>query len=73
MRQGSSALVTVRDVSVLRVLDYALVCQIGEHLRLIAREQLQDGSTICQKGDVGVVVVPRQYAVEWGLGRTTPS
>jgi len=68
MPQGSrSAFVTVPDVSVLRVLDYALLCQIGTHLRLIPREELRDGSTIRLKGDVGVLVVPSAYAVEWGL------
>jgi hypothetical protein len=62
-----SAFVTVAEVTVLRALDYALLCQIEKHLRLIHRDQIRDGSTIRQAGDVGVLVVPRPYAVEWGL------
>jgi hypothetical protein len=70
MHKGSeSAFVALRDVIVLRALDYALLCLIEKRLRLIPKEQLRDGSTIRQKGDVGVLVVPRPYAVEWGLVR----
>ena len=68
MQKGiGSAFVTVADVTVLRAFDYALICQIEKHLRLIHRDQIRDGSTIRQAGDVGVLVVPRPYAVEWGL------
>jgi hypothetical protein len=67
LRASGSAFVTLPDVSVLCVLDYALMCRIETHLRLIPKEQLRDGSTISQQGDVGVLVVPTAYAVEWGL------
>ena len=70
MHKGSgSAFVTVLNVTVLRALDYALLCLIEKHLRLILREQLRDGSTIRQTGDVGALVVTRPYAVAWGLVR----
>jgi hypothetical protein len=59
--------VTVPDVTVLRALDDALMCRIEKHVRWIPMEQLRDGSTIRQQGDVGVLVVPWPYAVEWGL------
>ena len=70
MHKGSgSAFVNVPDVTVLRALDYALMCQIEKRLRLIPKEQLRDGSTISQTGDVGTLVVSRPYAVKWGLVR----
>lgn len=62
-----TALVRVPNVTVLRALGDALMCRIEQHVRLISIGQLRDGSTIRQKGDVGVLVVPRPYAVEWGL------
>ena len=67
LKRNDSAFVAVPDVTVVRALDYALMCLIEKHLRLIPREQLQDGSTVRRQGDVGVLVVPRSYAVEWGL------
>jgi hypothetical protein len=59
--------VTVPDVTVLRALDDALMCRIEKHVRWIPMEKLRDGSTIRQQGDVGMLVVPREFAVEWGL------
>jgi hypothetical protein len=52
---------------VLRESADALLCQIEGHERLIPRDKLCDGSTIKRKGDTGTVVLPREFAVEWGL------
>lgn len=59
--------VTVRDVLVLRESDSSLLCRIDGHDRWIPREKLCDGTTVERKGDTGTLVVPRQFAVEWGL------
>ena len=61
------AVVTLRDVEVIRESDSSLLCRIEGHDRWIPVEQLRDGSTIQKTGDVGTIVVPRQFAVEWGL------
>jgi hypothetical protein len=57
----------MRDVLVLRESDAALLCQIDGHLRWIPRDKLCDGTTVQRKGDTGTLVVPRPFAVEWGL------
>jgi hypothetical protein len=62
-----AAVVTLRDVQVLRQSDVALLCQIEGHQRWIPRDKLCDGTTIAKVGDTGTLVVPRQVAVEWGL------
>jgi hypothetical protein len=59
--------VTLPNVLVLRESDAALLCQIEGHERWIPRDKLCDGTTIRQKGDTGTLVVPRSFAVEWGL------
>jgi len=61
------SVVTLPNVLVVRELDGALLCQIDGHERWIPRDKLCDGTTIRQKGDTGTLVVPRQFAVEWGL------
>ena len=60
-------MVTLANVLVLRESDVALLCQIEGHERWIPRDKLCDGTTIHQKGDTGTLVVPTQFAVEWGL------
>lgn len=64
---ASPRVVTLRNVLVLRESDDALLCQIEGHERLIPRDKLCDGSTIKRKGDTGTVVLPREFAVVWGL------
>jgi hypothetical protein len=72
VKERESPFVTVPDVTVLRALDYALLCRIEKHVRLIHMDQLRDGSTIHHTGDVGVLIVPKPYAIEWGLLAWSP-
>jgi hypothetical protein len=44
-----------------------LLCRIEGHDRWIPRDKLCDGSTVGRLGDLGTIVVPRPFAVEWGL------
>ena len=60
-------MVKLSDVKVLRESDVALLCDIEGHERWIPRDKLCEGSTIRSVGDVGTIVVPRPFAVEWGL------
>ena len=60
-------MVTLGDVLVLRESDSALLCRIDGHDRWVPRRKLCEGTTVRVMGDVGVIVVPRQFAVEWGL------
>ena len=60
-------MVTLGDVHVLRESDAALLCKIEGHERWIPRDKLCEGTTIRKTGDTGTLVVPRQFAVEWGL------
>ena len=62
-----AAVVTLRDVLVVRESNVALLCQIEGHERWIPRDKLCEGTTVKTKGDTGTLVVPRQFAVEWGL------
>jgi hypothetical protein len=59
--------VTLGDVQVVRESDAALLCRIDGHERWIPRDKLCQGTTIGKTGDTGTLVVPRQFAVEWGL------
>ena len=59
--------VKLTGVKVLQTSDVALLCQIEGHDRWIPRDKLHDGSTVRRVGDVGTIVVPRAFAVEWGL------
>jgi hypothetical protein len=59
--------VTLRNVLVLNASDVALLCRIEGRDRWIFRDQLREGTTLRAKGDQGTLVVPRDYAVEWGL------
>ena len=63
----SDAMVKLDDVQVLRESDVALLCQIEGHVRWIPRDKLREGSTVGRVGDTGTIVVPRDFAVEWGL------
>ena len=63
----SAAMVKLDDVQVLRESDVALLCQIEGHVRWIPRDKLREGSTVGRVGDTGTIVVPRDFAVEWGL------
>ena len=60
-------MVTLRNVLVLRESAAALLCQIEGHDRWIPRDKLSTGSTVRRKGDTGTLVLPRRFAVEWGL------
>jgi hypothetical protein len=60
-------MVTLGGVTVVRESDVALLCRIDGHVRWIPRDKLQDGTTIRRVGDTGVLVIPRTFAVEWGL------
>jgi hypothetical protein len=62
-----STVVKLTGVKVLQGSDVALLCQIEGHDRWIPLDKLCDGSTVRRVGDVGTIVVPRPFAVEWGL------
>jgi hypothetical protein len=72
VKESETHLVTVQDVTVLRAFDYALLCRIETHIRLILMDQVRDGSTIRDPGDVGVLIVSKRYATEWGLLAWSP-
>jgi len=59
--------VTLRNVLLLKASPDALLCRIEGRDRWIRRDQLREGTTLRAKGDQGTLVVPRDYAVEWGL------
>jgi hypothetical protein len=59
--------VTLSDVLVLRESDVGLLCRIEGRDRWIPRDELRAGTTVRATGDLGTLVVPRPYAVEWGL------
>ena len=61
------AMVKLDGVQVLRESDVALLCQIEGHVRWIPRDKLCEGTTVSRLGDLGTIVVPRPFAVEWGL------
>jgi hypothetical protein len=63
----AGVVVTLREVLVVRESDAALLCRIEGHERWVPKDQLRDGTTVGRKGDTGTLVVPRQFAVEWGL------
>ena len=60
-------MVTLHDVLVLRESDTDLFCRIEGRDRWIPRDKLCAGSTVRRLGDLGTIVVPRPFAVEWGL------
>jgi hypothetical protein len=56
------------DVSVMRETDTALLCRIGEKFRWVAHSRLQPGSTVEHAGDLGLLVLAWDYAVEFWDG-----
>ena len=60
-------MVTLGDVLVLRKSDAGLLCRIEGHDRWIPRDEIREGTTVRAAGDLGIVVVPRPFAVECGL------
>ena len=56
------------DVSVMRQTETALLCRIGEKFRWVAHSRLQPGSTVEHPGDLGVLVLPWDFAVEFWDG-----
>ena len=66
MTQGST--VEFGDVFVVRETKTALLCRIGEKVRWGAHSRLQRGSTVEHPGDLGVLVLPWDFAVEFWDG-----
>jgi hypothetical protein len=64
---AGDAMVTLGGVTVLRESHTSLLCQIDERQHWIPLDKLRDGTTIAHAGDTGTLVVPRTFAVEWGL------
>ncbi len=59
--------IEIRGVTVVGQTDLALLCQMWNQQRWIAPRQFQAGSTVARKGDVGIVVLKRPFAVAQGL------
>ena len=59
------------DVFVVRETETALLCRIGEKSHWVARSRPQPGSTIQHPGDLGVLVLPWEFAVEFWDGATS--
>jgi hypothetical protein len=60
-------MVTLGGVTVLRESTTSLLCRIDDREHWIPIDKLREGSTVHHVGDIGVLVVPRAFAVEWGL------
>jgi len=60
-------MVTLGGVTVVRESDAALLCRIDGRERWIPRDKVREGTTIARTGDIGTLVLPRTFAVEWGL------
>lgn len=54
------------NVFVVREAELALFCEIGGKHYWVARSRLEPGSTVRREGDVGVVVVSWDFALECG-------
>ena len=52
------------DVLVVRETKLALLCRIGEKRHWVAHNRLQPGSTVRHQGDIGVLVLTWDFAVE---------
>jgi len=59
--------IEIRGVTVIRQTDAALLCRMGHQDRWLAPTQLQPGSTVARRGDAGIIVLKRPFAVEQGL------
>ena len=66
MAQGPT--VEFGDVSVMRETETKLLCRIGEKCRWVAHSRLRPGSTVQHPGDLGVLVLPWDFAVEFWDG-----
>ena len=66
MAQGST--VEFGDVFVVRETETALLCRIGEKCHWVAQGCLRPGSTVQHPGDLGVLVLPWSFAVEFWDG-----
>jgi len=51
-----------------RETETALLCRIGEKFHWVAHGRLQPGSTVEHPGDLGVLVLPWDFAVEFWDG-----
>ena len=60
-------MVTLGGVTVVQESDAALLCRIEGRERWIPRDKLREGTTVRCVGDTGSLVVPRTFAMEWGL------
>ena len=66
MAQGPA--VEFGEVFVVRETETALLCRIGEKFRWVAHSRLQPGSTVEHPGDLGVLMLPWDFAVEFWDG-----
>ena len=66
MAQGPT--VEFSDVFVVEERETALLCRIGEKFHWVAHGRLQPGSTVEYPGDLGVLVLPWDFAVEFWDG-----
>ena len=53
------------DVFVVWETETALLCRIGEKFHWVAHSRLQPASTVEHSGDLGVLVLPSDFAVEF--------
>jgi hypothetical protein len=60
-------MVTLGGVTVLRATDTSMLCRIDNREHWIPRDKVREGTTIAHAGDSGTLVVPRTFAIEWGL------
>ena len=58
-------MVALGGVTVLRESTSSLLCRIEDREHWIPLDKLREGSTVRHVGDVGTLVVPRVFAVEW--------
>ena len=60
-------MVALGGVAVLRVTYTSMLCRIDGREHWIPLDKVREGTTVRQVGDTGQLVVPRAFAVEWGL------
>jgi hypothetical protein len=66
--------VEITDVILVRKTSLALLCQIGLRKHWIAPSRLQRGSTVANAGDIGMIVLDRDFALQRRLiGETAPA
>ena len=69
MARGPS--VELGDVFVVRETETALLCRVGDKCHWVAHSRLQPGSTVEHPGDLGVLVLAWDFAVEfWDSARS---